>query len=48
MMSIDVQTLIPMFVAVPLATSLLVQLVARRHHVMAELLAIFSLLLLTP
>ena len=47
MMSVDVQTLIPMFVAVPLATSLLVQLVARRHRVLAELLAIFSLLLLT-
>ena len=47
MMTIDVQTLIPLFVAVPLGVSLLVQLVARRQHVLAEVLTITTLLLLT-
>ena len=47
MMTIDVQALIPLFVAVPLGMSLLVQLVARRQHVLAEVLAIITLLLLT-
>ena len=46
MMSIDVQTLIPLFVAVPLGISLLVQLVARRQQVLAEALCIITLLLL--
>jgi multicomponent Na+:H+ antiporter subunit D len=46
MMSIDVQTLIPLFVALPLGMSLLVQLVARRQQVMAEVLCIITLLLL--
>lgn len=46
MMSIDVQTLIPLFVALPLGMSLLVQLVARRQRVMAEALCIITLLLL--
>jgi len=45
-MTIDVQTLIPMFVAVPLGMSLLVQLVARRQHALAEVLTIITLLLL--
>jgi len=45
--SMDVQNLIPMFVAVPLGMSLLVQLVARRRRVMAELLTMLSLLILT-
>ena len=47
MMNIDVQTLIPMFVAVPLGMSLLIQLVARRRHVLGELLAIIAMALLT-
>jgi multicomponent Na+:H+ antiporter subunit D len=47
MMSINVQTLIPMFVAVPLGMSLLVQLVARKRPVLAELLAITAMLVLT-
>lgn len=46
MMSIDVQTLIPLFVALPLGMSLLVQLVARRQQVLAEALSIITLLLL--
>ena len=46
MMSIDVQTLIPLFVAVPLGMSLLVQLLARHRHVLAEVLSIITLLLL--
>ncbi|MDX2417142.1 MAG: proton-conducting transporter membrane subunit [Xanthomonadales bacterium] len=45
-MSIDVQTLIPLFVAVPLGMSLLVQLLARHRHVLAEVLSIITLLLL--
>jgi multicomponent Na+:H+ antiporter subunit D len=47
MMTINVQTLIPMFVAVPLGMSLLVQLAARRHQVLAEVLAILAMLMLT-
>ncbi len=47
MMAIDVQTLIPLFVAVPLGMSLLVQLVARRRHAVAETLTIITLLVLT-
>ncbi len=46
MMSIDVQTLIPLFVAVPLGLSLLVQLLARRQPVVAEVLVILTLLTL--
>ena len=46
MMSIDVQTLIPLFVALPLGMSLLVQLVARRQQALAEVLCIITLLLL--
>ena len=46
MMNIDVQTLIPMFVAVPLGMSLLIQLVARRRQVLAEVLAIIAMLAL--
>ena len=46
MMSIDVQTLIPLFVALPLGMSLLVQLVARRQQVLAEALSIITLLIL--
>ena len=45
-MTIDVQTLIPLFVAVPLGMSLLVQLVARRQQVLAEILSIITLLVL--
>ena len=47
MMNIDVQTLIPMFVAVPLGMSLLIQLVARRREVLGEVLAIIAMLVLT-
>ena len=47
MMNIDVQTLIPMFVAVPLGMSLLIQLVARRRHVLGEALTIIAMLVLT-
>ena len=46
MMSIDVQTMIPLFVAIPLAMSLLIQLLARRGHVLAEILTIITLLVL--
>ncbi len=46
MMNIDVQTLIPMFVALPLGMSLLIQLVARRRQVLAEVLAIIAMLAL--
>ena len=46
MMSIDVQTLIPLFVALPLGMSLLIQLVARRQQALAEVLCIITLLLL--
>jgi len=45
-MNVDVQTLIPLFVAVPLGMSLLVQLLARHRHVLAEVLTIITLLLL--
>ena len=47
MMAIDVQTLIPLFVAIPLGMSLLVQLVARRRHAVAEALTTATLLVLT-
>ena len=47
MMNIDVQTLIPMFVALPLGMSLLIQLVARRRQVLGEVLAIIAMLVLT-
>ena len=46
-MNIDVQTLIPLFVAVPLGMSLLIQLLARRQPVVAEVLVILTLALLT-
>lgn len=46
MMTIDYQTLIPLFVAVPLGMSLVVQLVARRRQVLAEMLTIITLLVL--
>ena len=46
-MNIDVQTLIPMFVAVPLGMSLLIQLVARRRQVLGEGLTIIAMLVLT-
>ena len=45
-MSIDVQTLIPLFVAIPLGMSLLIQLLARHRRVLAEVLTIITLLLL--
>jgi multicomponent Na+:H+ antiporter subunit D len=45
-MTIDVQTLIPLFVAVPLGMSLIVQLVARGRHVLAEALTIATMLTL--
>jgi len=47
MMTIDVQTLIPMFVAVPLGMSLVIQLAARRRQVLGEVLAILTMLMLT-
>ncbi|MCP4047814.1 MAG: NADH/ubiquinone/plastoquinone (complex I) [Gammaproteobacteria bacterium] len=47
MMSIDVQTLIPLFVAIPLGISLLIQLLARNRHVLAEVLTIAAMLVLT-
>ncbi len=46
-MNTDVQTLIPWFVVLPLGVSLVVQLVARRRHVIAEVLTIATMLLLT-
>jgi multicomponent Na+:H+ antiporter subunit D len=46
MMNIDFQTLIPLFVAIPLGMSLLVQLVARHRRGLAEALTIITLLLL--
>ena len=46
MMNINVQTLIPMFVAVPLGMALLIQLVARRRRVLGEVLAIIAMLVL--
>ena len=45
-MSIDVQTLIPLFVAIPLGMSLLIQLVARNRHVLSEALTIITMLVL--
>ncbi len=45
-MSFDVQNLIPIFVALPLGMSLLIQLVARRRRLLAELLNILTLLML--
>ena len=45
-MNIDIQTLIPLFVAIPLATSLLIQLVARGRRILSESLTILSMLLL--
>ena len=45
-MSIDVHSLIPLFVAVPLGMSLLVQLLARRRHGLAEVLTIATMLVL--
>ncbi len=45
-MNIDVQTLIPMFVAIPLGMALLIQLVARHRKVLAESLNIFAMLVL--
>ena len=47
MMAIDVQTLIPLFVAIPLGMSLLVQLLARRRHAVAEIFTLITLLILT-
>ena len=46
MMTINYQTLIPLFVAVPLGMSLVVQLVARRRQILAEILTILTLLVL--
>ena len=46
-MTLDVQVLIPVFVALPLGLSLLIQLVARHRHGLAEALTILTLLLLT-
>jgi multicomponent Na+:H+ antiporter subunit D len=45
-MNIDVQTLIPMFVAIPLGMSLLTQLFARRNHVLAEVMSIITMAVL--
>ena len=45
-MTINFQTLIPLFVAVPLGMSLLVQLVARHRQQLAEILTILTLLVL--
>ena len=45
-MTIDVQTLIPMFVAVPLGMSLLIQLLARRREVLAEVLNVIAMFVL--
>jgi multicomponent Na+:H+ antiporter subunit D len=45
-MSFDVQNLIPVFVALPLGMSLLIQLVARRLRPLAELLSIITMLML--
>jgi len=39
-MNINVQTLIPLFVALPLAVALLIQLLARRRPVLAEWMSI--------
>jgi multicomponent Na+:H+ antiporter subunit D len=45
-MSSDIQTLIPVFVALPLAFSLLIQLVARGRPALANWMAVFAMLLL--
>jgi multicomponent Na+:H+ antiporter subunit D len=45
-MNIDVQDLIPIFVALPLAVALLLQLVARRQRWLAEWLNVLALLIL--
>jgi multicomponent Na+:H+ antiporter subunit D len=45
-MNIDVQTLIPMFVAIPLAMALVVQIVARHRHALAEALNIITMAVL--
>lgn len=45
-MTIDVQTLIPLFVGVPLGMSLLIQLLARRREVLAEVLNIIAMFIL--
>ena len=45
-MSIDIQTLIPLFVAIPLGMSLLIQLVARSRHMLSEVLTIITMLVL--
>lgn len=45
-MSIDVQILIPIFVALPLAGALLVQLLARKRGALAEVLAVVTMLVL--
>ena len=42
-MNIDVQTLIPMFVAVPLAMALVIQIVARHRHALAEVMNIIAM-----
>lgn len=45
-MSIEIQTLIPLFVAIPLGMSLLVQLVARSRHGLSEVLTIITMVAL--
>jgi len=45
-LNIDIQTLIPMFVAIPLGMALVVQLVARHRKVFAEILSIVTLVAL--
>lgn len=45
-MSIDIQTLIPCFVALPLGMALVIQLVARSRHALAEVLTIVTMLAL--
>ena len=42
-MSIDVQALIPLFVAIPLAMALLIQIVARHRHALAEVMNIIAM-----
>jgi multicomponent Na+:H+ antiporter subunit D len=45
-MNIDIQTLIPLFVALPLAVSLLIQLVARGRRALAEWMTIAAMFVL--
>jgi len=45
-MNIDIQALIPMFVAVPLAMALLIQIVARHRHGLAEALNVIAMAVL--